>query len=116
MPIIEHSTRPMPEPVGKRSARSLVGGQDGAKSLSIREIVVHPGSEGRLHTHTSDQAIMVMEGAIQLVLGDEVRTVRSGFTLLAPPGVAHKLVNDYWVPARMLVISPTNDLETDFLE
>ncbi|MCE2464396.1 MAG: hypothetical protein J4F46_10960 [Dehalococcoidia bacterium] len=65
MPIIEHSTRPMPEPVGKRSARSLVGGQDGAKALSIREIVVHPGSEGRLHTHTTDQAIMVMEGAIQ---------------------------------------------------
>lgn len=116
MPIIEHSTRPMPEPVGKRSARSLVGGQDGAKSLSIRELVVHPGSEGRLHTHTADQAIMVMEGAIQLVLGDEIRTVRSGFTLLAPPGVPHKMVNDYWVPARMLIISPTNDLETDFLE
>ena len=116
MPIIDHSTRPMPEPVEKRSVRSLVTRGDGAESLTITEIVVYPRSEGRLHTHPVDQAIMVTEGSIQMMVGDEIRTVRSGFTLLAPPGVAHNLVNNTWVAAKMLVICPVADLETSYLE
>ncbi len=31
--------------------------------------------------------MQVMSGAIQAIIGDEVRTVRAGTTLLAPPGV-----------------------------
>ena len=116
MPIIDHSTQPMPEPVEKRSVRSLVGGEYGVRSLTIREMVVYPGAEGQLHTHPTDQAIMMMDGSIQMFVGEETRTVRSGFTLLAPPGVPHKLVNNTWVPARMLVIYPTDDLETNFIE
>lgn len=116
MPIIDHSTRPMPEAVEKRSARSLVTKEDGATSLNIREVVIHPGFEERLHTHPEDQAIMIVEGSIQMIVGDETRTVRSGFTLLAPPGVPHKLVNNTWVPARMLAIAPKDDLETRYLE
>ena len=116
MSIIDHSTRPMPEPVKKRSSRSLVGKEDGAESLTVRELIVYPGSEGPLHTHTEDQAIMVLEGSIQMVVGDEARTVRSGFTLFAPPGVPHKLVNNTWVPARLLEIYPTVQLGTSFLE
>ena len=116
MPIIDHSTQPMPDPVEKRSTRSLVTGDHGAHSLTIREMVMDPGSEGRLHRHPTDQAIMVTDGSIQLIVADEVRTVRRGFTLLAPPGVPHKLVNNTWVSARMLIIYPTSDLETDYLE
>ena len=116
MPIIDHSTQPMPESVEKRSARSLVTGEHGARSLTISEMVMDPGSEGRLHHHPTDQAIMVTEGSIQMIVADEVRTVRRGFTLLAPPGVPHKLVNNTWITAKMLVICPTNNLETDYLE
>ena len=116
MAIIEHGSRPLPDPVDNRSVRSLVGSDDGAKSLTIKEMVLHPGSQGQLHTHSTDQAIMVMEGSLQMVVGDETRTVRSGFTLLAPPGVPHKLVNNTWVPARMLIIYPADELETRILE
>ena len=116
MPIIGHSTRPMPEPVDKRSVRTLVSSEDGARSLTVREGVVHPGSEGRLHTHSCDVAVMVMEGSIQMTVGDEIRTVRSGYTLLAPPGVPHKLVNNTWVAARLLAIYPTSDPETTYLD
>ena len=116
MPIIGHSTRPMPEPVDKRSIRTLVSSEDGARSLTVREGVVHPGSEGRLHTHSCDVAVMVMEGSIQMTVGDEIRTVRPGYTLLAPPGVPHKLVNNTWVAARLLAIYPTSDPETTCLD
>ena len=116
MPIIDHSSQPMPEPSEKRSVRSLVTAEHGAQSLTISEMVVHPGAEGRLHTHDADEAIMVTEGSIQMIVGDDTQTVRSGFTMLAPPGIPHKLVNKTWVPARMLVTHPTNKLETVYLE
>ena len=116
MPVIDHSTQPMPEPVDKRSVRALVSEAHGTQSLSISELVVRPGSVGRLHTHDSDEAIMVMEGSIQMIVGEEMRTVRSGYSMVAPPGTPHKLVNNTWVPARMLVTHPTNDIGTTYVE
>ncbi len=116
MPIIGHSTQPLPTPVDKRSSRSLIGSQHGASALTIQEVVVQPGADERLHTHPTDEAIMITEGSVQLFVGDDVQTVRSGCTMLAPPGVPHKVVNNTWVAAKMLVICPTDSPETDFVE
>lgn len=116
MPIIEHSSIPMPAAIDHRAERSFVSPAQGALSLTVKEVDLHPGWQGRLHTHTTDQAIMVMAGAIQLILDDELRTVRAGCTLLAPPGVPHKLVNQLWIPVKLLVIYPAVELETDYLE
>ena len=116
MPLIEHSEIRMPAPVDNHQERTFVSKEQGAVSLTIKEVELHPGWEGRLHTHPTDIAIMVMVGAVQLVLGDEVSTIRAGTTMFAPPGVPHKLVNQLWIPVRMLVTYPTTDLETDYLE
>ncbi len=106
----------MPAPEERRSGRSLVSSDDGAASLTIREVVVEPGADERLHTHPTDEAVIVTEGSVQLIVGDDVRTVRSGYTMLAPPGVPHKVVNNTWVAAKMLVICPTDIPETKFVE
>ena len=116
MPIIDHATVPMPDLVDFRKERDLVSRDQGAVALTVKEVELHPGWDGRLHTHPTDVAIMVMGGAIQMVLDGEVRTLRPGYTLLAPPGVPHKLINQLWIPARMLVICPTTDLQTDYLD
>ena len=116
MPIIEHSTVRMPAPVDHRAERTFVSEAQGAVSLTVKEVELHPGWEGRLHTHSTDEAIMVLAGAVQLIIGDELQTVRAGCTLFAPPGVPHKLVNKLWIPVRLLVTYPTTDLETDYLE
>ena len=116
MPIFEHSDIPMPAAVNNRRERDFVSEKQGAVSLTIKEVELNPGWEGRLHTHPTDIAIMVTSGAVQLVLGDEVFTIRAGTTMLAPPGVPHKLVNQLWIPVRMLVTYPATDLETDYLE
>ena len=116
MPIIEHSGIQMSEVTGYRRERLLVSQQEGATSLTIKEVELHPGWEGRLHTHPTDVAIMVMEGAVQIILGDELTTVRAGCTLLAPPSVPHKLINQLWVPVRVLVTYPSIELLTDYLE
>ena len=116
MPIIEHSDVPLPAVVDHRRERVLVSHDKGAASLTIKEVELHPGWEGRLHKHSTDIAIMVMAGAVQIVLDEEAHTVRAGCTLLAPPGVPHKLINQLWVPVRLLVTYPSSQLDTDYLE
>ena len=58
MPIIEHAEVQMPPVVERRRERTLVSAKDGATSLTIKEVELHPGYEGRLHTHSIDIAIM----------------------------------------------------------
>jgi quercetin dioxygenase-like cupin family protein len=116
MPIINHSTQRLTALDDFTRARALVTPEHGAVSLTIRELVMEPGGSSRLCTHPTDMAIMVTEGSIQMVVGEEVQTVRSGYTLLAPPGVPYQLLNNTWVAARMLVISPTAAVQTEYIE
>lgn len=116
MPIIDHSTQ-RPVATGDLTReRPLVTKEHGAAALTIREVVMEPGASSRWCTHPTDVAIMVQEGSIQMAVGEDVQAVRSGYTLLAPPGIPYKLINNTWVAARMLVISPTDAIETEFLE
>ena len=116
MPIIEHSSLSMPPVADRRRERLVVSSSVGAASLTIKEVELHPGWEGRLHTHPIDLAIMVTAGAVQVVMGDQVETVRAGCTLFAPPGEPHKLINRLWIPVSLLVTYPGADLDTDYLE
>ena len=116
MPIIDHSSIRLTPVMDRVRERYLVSKDQGAVSLTIKEVEVSPGWENRMHTHPVDVSIQVLSGAIQVILGDEVRTVRAGTTLLAPPGVPHKLIHHLWTPAVLLITYPSAELETDYLE
>ena len=116
MPIIDHSKVRMSPSAERLSERYLVSKDQGAVSLTVKEVEIQPGWEGRLHTHPVDISIQVTSGAVQVMIDDEVRTVRAGSTLLAPPGMPHKLVNHLWTPVVLLITYPSSDLETGFLE
>jgi quercetin dioxygenase-like cupin family protein len=116
MPIIDHADLRWAPAMARVRERYLVSRKQGTVSLTIKEVEIAPGWEGRLHTHPVDISIQVMSGAIQAIIGDEVQTVRAGTTLLAPPGVPHKLINHLWTPAMLLVTYPSAALETDYLE
>ena len=116
MPVIDHSEQPMPKTAGKIASRDMVSAEHGAAALSISETVVEPGYAGALHAHDVDQALMVIEGSVQFTVGGETRTVRSGYTMLAPPGVPHRVVNNTWVSARMLAILPAKDAQTTLID
>lgn len=116
MPIIDHSSVRMSPAIDRVSERVLVSRAQGAQSLTIKEMQLYPGWEGPLHIHDVDVSMQVMSGAIQAVIGDEVRTVRAGTTLLAPPGTPHKLLNHLWTPAVLLITYPSTDLETTILD
>jgi quercetin dioxygenase-like cupin family protein len=116
MPIIDHNRQPASQTEEFSTVRPLVTKEHGAASLTVQEVTIKPGVAGRLQTHPVDIAFMMLEGSIQMIVGDEMRTVRSGSTLLAPPATPYKLVNNTWVPARLLMIFPADELETKVLE
>ena len=116
MPIIDHATIRLAPAMERVRERYLVSKDLGAVSLTVKEVEISPGYEGRMHTHPVDVSIQVTSGAIQIILGDEIRTVRAGTTLLAPPGLPHKLIHHRWTPALLLITYPSAELETDHLE
>lgn len=116
MPIIVHTQQPVLQSEEFSSVRPLVTKDHGAASLTVQEVTIKPGMAGRLQTHPVDIAFMMLEGSIQMIVGDDMRTVRAGNTLLAPPGTPYKLVNNTWVAARLLMIFPADKLETKVLE
>jgi quercetin dioxygenase-like cupin family protein len=116
MPYIDHSAIRMPAPVDRVSERFLVSSSQGAESLTIKEVQLDPGWEGRMHVHNTDVSMQVTSGAVQAIIGDDVRTVRAGTTLLAPPGTPHKLINHLWTPAVLLITYPTSEPQTSYLE
>ena len=116
MPYIDHSAIRMPAPVDRVSERYLVSSGQGAESLTIKEVQLDPGWEGRMHVHNTDVSIQVTSGAVQAIIGDDVRTVRAGTTLLAPPGTPHKLINHLWTPVVLLITYPTGEPQTSYLE
>ena len=116
MPIIDHRTDPPPEPVDGRTSRRFINAAAGAHNLTIGELVMHHGSALRLHTHPTDEAIILLEGSVQMVVGDESRTVTPGHTLLAPPGTPHRLVNNSGADAKMYTVFPTDDPQTTYVD
>jgi quercetin dioxygenase-like cupin family protein len=116
MPIIDHVDVRWSSPMERVRERYLVSQAQGTVSLTVKEVEVRPGWESRLHTHPVDVSIQVMSGALQALIGEEVRTVRSGTTLVIPPGVPHRLLNHLWTPAVLLVTYPSAELQTEHLD
>ncbi len=105
MPIVQHDRDTAIPGENRVSLRDLVTQQQGATSLNVTELVIEPGVRRSFSGQPVETAYMLVEGSIQMVVGDERRTVCAGSTLLAPADTAHELVNDTWVDARLVVIT-----------
>ena len=90
----------------------LVDEEKGSHSLRVGELTIAPNSRVPRHVHTNtEEAMIVVEGTLDVILGDERVTVGPGHTVLAPAGTVHGFLNRYQEPARMLFIFPTHDVE-----
>jgi len=53
-----------------------------------------PGARATTHIHPdTEEAMVIVEGTLEAVLGDEMVTLGPGDTVLAPAGVKHGFVN-----------------------
>ncbi len=57
--------------------------------LSFSRIVLQPNIELPMHAHPNEQMGIVLEGAMELTIGDETRLVKKGGVYLVPPNVTH---------------------------
>ena len=75
------------------------------------------GAPAPMHVHESEEeSFYVLEGAIDLYLGDEVHQVEAGAFCVVPRGTPHTFLSTSPDPARMLVLVSPSGFERFFAE
>jgi quercetin dioxygenase-like cupin family protein len=64
--------------------RPLIG-----KDLMLSFVSYEPHTEAPRHAHSEEQVLYVLEGELEVELGDETRTLRPGQAAVIPPHVPH---------------------------
>ena len=111
MPILDKSDDPTDEDLPGVQRWEIVTGELGADSLTVVDVILRPGAAPPPHIHPTEEAMVVLEGELEAMLGDEVFTVTPGKTVLAPAGVKHGFVNRSGQPARIMGVFPTGKVE-----
>ena len=83
MPIVDHNA--MPEVPWRPGYRTWdIAGPANGMSTTLTYAVAEFGTGAPLHQHEDEELIVVLEGAVEARLGDEVRTVGADHTLAIP--------------------------------
>jgi mannose-6-phosphate isomerase-like protein (cupin superfamily) len=83
----------------------LSGVQTGDE-FSLIGATMPSGGDGGLHLHTrEDESVHLLEGCLNVTIGEETFTMQAGQTYFAPRNVPHRLRNTSNVPARALLIN-----------
>lgn len=88
MPIVDHKAVPETPWRPNYHKWDLVGPNQGVSS-NLSYSVAEPGTGAPLHYHEDDELIVVLEGTIEVRLGDEVHCVGPDHTVVVPPNVPH---------------------------
>ena len=116
MPVFKKSEVEMSEIAPGVERWELINGEMGTESLSVADLTITPGSRAPTHTHPTEEAMLIVDGELDAVLGDEIITVGEGETVLAPAGVKHGFVNRSGADARVLGIFPTGKVERTLVD
>jgi quercetin dioxygenase-like cupin family protein len=65
--------------------------QAGSRSSAAVYFEVDPGARFGRHRHTAEETILVMEGEVEITIGDETRALSSGAIAVAPALVRHDI-------------------------
>jgi quercetin dioxygenase-like cupin family protein len=101
------STTDQPRPLLELGGSTIIehlGGDQTRGALALLEFRVEPGypvPPRHVHEH-EDEITYVIEGALEVTVGGDVRTVRAGESIFKPRGVAHAFAIAGERPARFL--------------
>ena len=116
MPVFHEDETPQETLAEGVDRRSLIDGTKGAESLSVGDVRLASGGRVPNHIHPTEEAMVIVEGDLEAVLGDDVIKVSAGHTVLAPAGVRHGFVNRSDAPARIMAIFPTAWMERTLVD
>jgi quercetin dioxygenase-like cupin family protein len=88
----------------------------GSESITIAEVTVAPGAKTPVHYHPTEEAMVILEGQLDAILGEDTFPVSAGQIVVAPPTVKHGFVNNSNAPARLYGIHPVNNPVTIVVE
>ena len=93
-----------------------VGKEYGARSLTVGELTYTPGSHLPPHSHPNEEAMLIIEGTLETVLGNDKYTLSAGDTVLAPAGVRHGFTNRSSEDARMVFVHPVLEIVMEWAD
>jgi len=83
----------------------LLSGEDTGGAYCLLDVRVAQGKGVPRHTHTrEDEALFVISGELEAIVGDEAFTLRAGETLIAPRNIPHQLRNSGNVANHYLIM------------
>ena len=107
MPIIQFSDTRSEEGYPGVNRAVLVDANQGSESLWVGQLTIGPGKSVTTHIHPdSEEAMIILEGSLEAILGDEVVTLGPGDTVLAPAGIKHGFNNRSQDSATLLAAFP----------
>ena len=109
MPIVDHNG--IEETPWRPNYRKwdITRAGDGTTSSDLSYSEVGVGAGAPLHVHESDELIVVLEGALEVRLGDEVQQAGRDHTLVIPPNLPHGFTSVGPGEARLLTFFPIAD-------
>ena len=112
MPILNRADATTEEGYPGVPRTTLVDASHGAESLFLGHLEILPGARITTHIHPdTEEAMVIIEGELEAVLGDEIVTLGPGDTVLAPAGVKHGFVNRSDAKAALLACFPKTQFE-----
>ena len=115
MPILDKKDVSKGE-FGTADRWTLVSSDNGADSLTVADLVLEPGAIVPVHVHPKEEAMVIVEGELEAILGDQIITVSEWQTVLAPPGVRHGFKNTSGLVARIMAIHPTAHVQRTLVD
>ena len=92
--------------------RALVDAERGSQSLRMGYLTIAPNSRLPRHIHANtEEAVVVLEGTLEVILGRERAPLVPGDAVLAPAGTVHGFLNRSEKPAKLLYVFPTHHVE-----
>lgn len=83
------------------------------KNVMLSYLEMDEGAEVPLHNHPHEQAGMLLQGKLQLTIGDETRIVEPGAMFIIPSNVPHKAVA---VSGPVVVLDVFSPVREDYAE
>ncbi|HEV8595201.1 MAG TPA: cupin domain-containing protein [Thermoplasmata archaeon] len=86
--------------------RTLIGGEDGARTTSLHEIAIGKGGSTAMHRHDWEHQLFVEVGHGRLETIDGKITLGPGDVVLVGAGEDHRFLQTGKGPLRFLVVTP----------
>ncbi|WP_420138247.1 cupin domain-containing protein [Sphingomonas sp.] len=86
--------------------RILLTGEETGGQFTMIHGTMPPGGDGGLHVHArEDESMTMLEGALEVTIGNMTFRLEAGQSYFAPRGIPHRLRNTGSTPARSLLVT-----------